>query len=72
MPKQAIPAYSDLSDLSANSMSLLYFNLSTEFISLMEVLLASWEQQDKDMILSMDIEQTMKIIQAHKPWRQWH
>jgi len=65
-------AYSDLSDITENTLSVLYYNLSQEFISLMEVLIASWESDYIKRIMPEDMQQVMQVINHHKPWRQWH
>ena len=65
-------AYLDLSDITDNTLSLLYHELSQEFISLMEVLVASWESDYIKRIMPDDMQQVMQIIRHNKPWRQIH
>ena len=65
-------AYLDLADMTHDTLSQLYLNLSAEFITLMEVLLASWEQKAAHTLLPTEITQTLAIIRRNKPWRSWH
>lgn len=65
-------AYADLSDITDNALSILYHHLSQEFISLMEVLIASWESDYVKRIMPDEMQEVLQIIQRDKPTRRWH
>jgi len=65
-------AYNDLSSMTENALSQLYQHLSDEFIHLMEVLLASWEQDIVEKLSPDDIDEIMQVTGHIQGWRKRH
>lgn len=65
-------AYLDLSDLTEQHMSKLYQHLSEEFISLMEILLASWEMNARRYLLTSNMAEVLRIIRQNRPSKPQH